>query len=264
LDALTTRREGRSGELGGNGCVAATPPAILDLDPGFLLVRVASDGASDSEICAAAWGWFTSFWEPVAQYATGELFYPVETRPGAAGANHYSHSNEAGAFHTDGALLPRPPDVAALVCLSPADRGGETILVDGTHLARNLLDDDQRACLRRAHPFASEEDASAEHPVERPVLTFQQDRPRWCYLRRYIEAAYCGSAKGMPGDLRRSLDVIDRHAGSDANQQAFRLARGELLVWDNRRFFHGRRSFVEAVSKRRLRRIYGRQQGSQA
>jgi alpha-ketoglutarate-dependent taurine dioxygenase len=53
------------------------------------------------------------------------------------------------------------------------------------------------------------------------------------------------------------MDAVDRLAAAGSSQTEALLVRGQLLVWDNRRFLHGRRSFRDVIGRRRLRRMYG-------
>jgi hypothetical protein len=196
----------------------------------------------------------------VPQYSTGELIYPVEvTETVGSGASHYSQSRAAGGFHTDGTLLPEAPEIAALLGLSHADVGGETVLMDGRTLYDALLalGDRHVETLAREQPFDLMGQSATAPTKRQRILVHHDNRVELHYLRYYIERGYARLGELVPDALRAAMDALDGLAADEAYQQPALLRRGDLLVWDNRRFLHGRRDFVEIQRRRRLRRMYG-------
>lgn len=216
------------------------------------------DRLSDHEMTVATWNLLTLLARPVSQYETGELIYPVEVRPGGDGASHYSATTASGGLHTDGSLLPKPPDVALLVCLAAADAGGETILVDTDavygHLEQTAPELVETLC--RPQPFLAP-DRRTGGPQWAPVLRFADDGAvRMRYLRRYLESGWLSAAGAVPLELTAAMDAIDHFTMAEENQTAYLLRRGEALLWRNERYIHGRRAFTEHSSARRLVRMY--------
>jgi hypothetical protein len=229
-------------------------------EPGAVVVDFDVRDATDDEVTSVGWNFFTCLCTPVPQYRTGELIYPVEVADVAPGESHYSRSSDSGNLHTDGTFLPRPPDVAALLCLSSAQSGGETILIDGRELIAELRsrNPDAVAILSRDHPFDCLGQLPGYETRRQPIFTESGRGFVLRYLRKYIEQGYAKTGKDVPAGLTDALDQLDALASDEARQDAVRLARGQMLVFDNHRFLHGRRAFSEAKGRRRrLRRIYG-------
>ena len=226
-------------------------------EPGWAWLSFGASSAGDANaMCGAAWNLFTALCCPIAQYSSGELACFVEVAEGGAGATHYSNSNRDGAFHTDGTLLETAPDVVGLFCLSHADQGGDTVLIDIQRLLRDAELHSYSALLGRAHTFSSIEPArGCIQSQTNPILTL--DPPRIRYLRLYLEDDYRNRDQQLPRELREAMDVLDRLAADPEHQLAMPLRPGQVLLWDNRRFLHGRRAFAERERRRRLARFYG-------
>ncbi|MFJ3928935.1 TauD/TfdA family dioxygenase [Streptomyces sp. NPDC090029] len=226
---------------------------------GWTVVDTGLDDLVDDDLCSAVWNLFTTLCRPVPQYRTGELIYPVEVSgaPSLA-SSHYSSSNRTGGFHTDGTLLDAAPHVAMLAGLSSADEGGETVLVDAHRLVDTM---DERtpellSVLEAPQPFHSGD--STDDPVMlHPVISRSGPHLEVHYLRRYIEQGHGIQGQRMDEKLIDALETWDELIAEPAFQQPVLLERGQVLLWDNRRFVHGRTPFTERLSRRRLRRAYG-------
>ena len=96
---------------------------LLGESPGYALVDLALSDASEL-LCRAAWNLLTTLFLPVAQYVTGEVFFPVEAAETQPSHSPFSMSRSDVSFHTDGTFLPAAPDILALLSLTAADGGG--------------------------------------------------------------------------------------------------------------------------------------------
>jgi alpha-ketoglutarate-dependent taurine dioxygenase len=230
----------------------------MELGESGTAVAAISPDLDDHSLSVVAWNLIALLSKPVPQYDSGELVFAVEVRSGEAGSSHYSASNSSKGLHTDGSLLPQPPDLGALLCLSPAAEGGETVLVDVQLLVDGLSASDPALVelLEKPHPFATEDQGLGIRQWA-PVLTATSTGARLRYLRRYLAAGWQRAAKPAPDRLAEAFDIIDSIAEDPENQIAYPLDRGEVLIWRNFRFIHGRRPFTEQDRRRRLVRIYG-------
>lgn len=227
---------------------------------GAVVIEFAAEEATDDEITSVGWNFLTCFCAPVPQYRSGELIYPVEVTDDAPGESHYSRSSDSGNLHTDGTFLPRPPDVAALLCLSAAGKGGETVLVDGHELVPELRSRNAGAVeiLSREHPFDCLGQLPGYETRRQPIVSQTEGGYVLRYLRRYIEQGYAKEGEAIPAELAEAMDELDALTADEARQDPVRLERGQMLVFDNHRFLHGRHAFSEDEGqRRRLRRIYG-------
>lgn len=257
LDAWPTRAPSGTGEALDAAC-AHIAHEIRE-NQGWLMVDTGLAGLGDELLCSAVWNLFTTLGRPVPQYRTGELFYPVEVSGAPVlASSHYSSSNLTGGFHTDGTLLDVAPHVAMLAGLSAADEGGETVLVDAVRLVEALTEraPEHLPPLEEVQPFHSGD--SAEDPVMlHPILSRSGPRLEVHYLRRYIEQGHALQGRAMDDKLVAALDVWDGLIADPLLQTPVLIDRGQVLLWDNFRFVHGRTPFTEHRSRRRLRRAYG-------
>lgn len=226
---------------------------------GFTVVDTGLAGLADDLLCSAVWNLFTALCRPVPQYRTGELVYPVEVSSSPSlGSSHYSSSNRTGGYHTDGTLLDVTPHVAMLAGLSTADEGGETVLVDGHALVDRMAQatPELLGLLQSPHPFHSG-DGDRDPVVEHQIVDRSAGRPRIRYLRRYIDQGYAWRGGEVDEKLTSALDAWDELITVPELRTPVLIERGQILLWDNFRFVHGRTPFVERTCRRRLRRAYG-------
>ncbi|MFF5780761.1 TauD/TfdA family dioxygenase [Streptomyces virginiae] len=226
---------------------------------GWLVVDTGLVGLDDEQLCSASWNLFTALCRPVPQYRSGELMYPVEVSAAPTlASSHYSSSSRTGGFHTDGTLLDAAPDLAMLAGLSAADEGGETVLVDAGRLVEALAESapDLLSLLEEPHPFHSGDNAGDPVMLHR-IVSRTASRTEVRYLRRYIEQGHRTQGRAMEDKLVAALDAWEQLIADPAHQASVLIGRGQLLLWDNFRFVHGRTPFTERLHRRRLRRGYG-------
>ena len=140
-------------------------------------------------------------------------------------------SRDGVAPHTEGSSLPRPPQMLYLVCARPAARGGETILVNGDTVHRDLEATDPEALAVLSRPGAVGF-GTAGHRA--PV--FEAPAPGTLTMRYrdddLIEIA--PSDRWAWGQLRAA---VTRH------QLRYRFRQGQGVLIDNTRWLHGRGGF---------------------
>jgi alpha-ketoglutarate-dependent taurine dioxygenase len=232
---------------------------LLRDQPGYAVVDTRLSDATDDAVCSAAWNLFTTLWRPIPQYRSGELLFPVEVVPDAPGKS-LSQTNASGVFHTDGTVLPEPPDVAALFCLSSADEGGETVLVDGEALRESIAmkGDGLIEALFAEHPVDCHGQSPDVDVRWQPTAKRGDDgHLHLRYLRRYIEEGYEKVGREIPSATKAAFDHVDGFAAATEHQIPVALSRGQLLLFCNYRFLHGRHAFRDGSKRRRLRRAYG-------
>ena len=217
--------------------------------PGYVVVEVAgADELPDETLISAGWNLFTMLCAPVPQYSGGELVSSIRlTAAARPGVSHYATSHATGDYHTDGAEMAVPPEVTGLLCVSAAAFGGETLLMDGRKLIAEMSAE-SHAVLSLPLWFHSGVDGSPER--HEPVLNGRGLR----YLRRYVEEGHRRRGVEPP---TAALDELDRLTSREDLQLPVLLRRGQLLMWDNPRFVHGRWPFTENGSQRWLVRMYG-------
>lgn len=150
-------------------------------------------------------------------------------RPIAQGRSFAASSGPAP-LHTDSQLWRgRPAELQLTYCLRPADRDGESLLVDGYALADRL---------------------AAERPAELAALITEPRCLPFVFghvfgptlARRSDRHVITHSPRPEPGD--RIASIMER-ALADAPQRSVRLEAGQALLVDNHRMLHGRRAFED-------------------
>jgi gamma-butyrobetaine dioxygenase len=161
-------------------------------------------------------------------------------------------------LHTDLPNQEVPPGFQFLHCLANEAAGGGSLFADGFALA-----EDFRAEAPEAFRLLSEvaipfrfHDRDADIRTHAPVITLDRmgavSEIRW---NAHIAASFDMPADMMPAyyGAYRKFMAMTRDA---AYQITFKLAAGEMIVFDNRRVLHGREAFDPATGFRHLHGCY--------
>jgi gamma-butyrobetaine dioxygenase len=161
-------------------------------------------------------------------------------------------------LHTDNPYREPVPGFQALHALTVSPDGGESLFADGFALAEHVRDtrpDDFALLSQTAVPFHYRS-PNAELYAERPLIQIS-----------------CGGRIGAVHYNSRSIAPLDPSSPNTADyysayrrfaallreprhQLRFRLAAGEIVVFDNQRILHGRTAFSAARHPRHLRGCY--------
>jgi hypothetical protein len=149
--------------------------------------------------------------------------------------------------HTDRSGIPEPPRLMLLVCASPADQGGDSLLVDARQVHADLGAHQRQAADLLAEPrtafFGAGDGAGGghvtqvftAHPAGRVSARLRQDSlARWSPL--------------LQPHLSHLHSALTRH------QRLLRLTAGQAYLLDNTRWLHGRTAFA---GRRRCWRVLG-------
>ncbi|XKK40067.1 TauD/TfdA family dioxygenase [Nocardiopsis sp. ARC36] len=157
----------------------------------------------------------------------------LHARNGSAEAGQRGFTDSELLPHTERSCLPTPPRLVMLVCLTPADHGGESVLVDGRAVAEELSDSAPEtwsalSALRTAYFGGSAGYVGA---------VFEPAAPERWTIRLRLDELVRFAPHAVP-HVEILREVIDRHTMS------LHLGRGQGFVLDNTRWLHGRRSFT--------------------
>jgi len=144
-------------------------------------------------------------------------------------------SQEAMSAHTDDASV----DIIAWYCQSPASEGGESVCVDTRRLP--ILND----------PVGSEK--LTQIMVKRPREDDWTKAQLWPLLnrRRVYYAPWLVDREGLREEQEDLLGRFEKELG-EVEKYTVKLGESDALFIDNRRILHGRNSFSENESVRRL------------
>ncbi|MEU8919483.1 TauD/TfdA family dioxygenase [Kitasatospora sp. NPDC048545] len=136
--------------------------------------------------------------------------------------------------HTDGTQVAEPPRLVLLACQVAARSGGETVLVDGNNVLREMASAHPDAFSALTQPRAAYFGGAAGHFA--PVLR-QVGDGRW-QIRLRLDPGLARFSPDAEPHLPALRDVVRRHA------QTILLRPGQALLIDNERTLHGRSAFT--------------------
>jgi gamma-butyrobetaine dioxygenase len=173
----------------------------------------------------------------------------VEARP-----NNLAYTDRALQPHTDNPYRDPVPGLQILACLQSDAPGGETILVDGFMLAKQLQAEDPDGfgllaghCARFAYSGAH----GVRLEAKKPMIELGTDGELVAIRFNNRSAA---PLVDVPYD--RMADYYAAYRGlaelveAPAYHLSFRLAPGELVLFDNLRILHGREAFGPGGGRR--------------
>lgn len=170
-------------------------------------------------------------------------------------------SNNRPGIHTDGSGLPDAEiHVMGLLCIRPAFRGGESILVNALDVFDSLPNDVQEHLLTRHFVRQSPYDKNDPNPVRRPI--YQQYSTAIYtglgirYHRSRIEGGHQRVSEPLtPRDLE-VLDLLDQRLNDPKYRRDFMLRSGDLLLLNNMLLCHDRYAFEDKGAPRYLERYW--------
>ncbi len=172
--------------------------------------------------------------------------------------NNLAYTPVALPLHSDLPNQEVPPGFQFLHCLANHAEGGGSIFADGFALAEDLRAQDAEAFRLLCEvpiPFRFYDEAY-DIRVRKPVITLD-DAGQLLEIRynAHIAAIFDMSAEIMPAYYRayRAFMGLTR---DPRYRLSFKLERGEMVVFDNRRVLHGREAFDPATGYRHLHGCY--------
>ncbi|XP_069761392.1 gamma-butyrobetaine dioxygenase [Narcine bancroftii] len=165
-------------------------------------------------------------------------------------ANNVAYTSGELSLHTDYPALHHPPGIQFLHCIKQTEVGGETIIVDGFHVANQL---------RRVNPKAFQILTSV-------LVDFTDTGVDYCDFslqskNKIIDLDHRGNVVQINFNNATRDSVLDLPAEQvrpflsalkdfvllmykPANLVAFKMEPGNILTFDNSRLLHGRRSYI--------------------
>jgi hypothetical protein len=192
------------------------------------------------------WVLALSLGQVIAQNANGEVIGAV-----AAVADGNDNgidkrgyvSNAELRFHCDGG------DVASLLCVRQAPKGGSNALVSMVSIHNTMVDEcpeHLRTLYRGLRMYMRKEgDLEADQLPKRPLFYPQTDHVlSWVNLR-LMELPYEAAGEPMPVDERAALNALEEIAERPENKLNLRLQPGDMLLTHNFVCMHKRSSFTD-------------------
>jgi hypothetical protein len=187
--------------------------------------------------------------EPLVQNSDGDRVIAVYARPGnrrIIDGARYHQSREGGGPHTDNVNIPEPWEHLVFSCIRPAAIGGESILIDGFAVHRELRRVPEALRILE-RPFSWEYRGINDGVFEAPIVAYDAaGRPHFRYLRKYLESAHARAGAPLSDQQVWALDVLDATLDRAELQWRTHLAGGEILVTVDSQVFHARTAFADA------------------
>jgi alpha-ketoglutarate-dependent taurine dioxygenase len=170
----------------------------------------------------------------------------------------YSSNGAFFAAHTDGLVGAHPPQFVALLCDHPGRVAAPTFFLDTTRvlalMARHAPT--SLAVLRRLDQvFISRGGSEYRRPVIESNPLDGEDIMNITFGRAYLRPARHLEGNGQAPHQVESVTAFQAllSCAEDVGMTTHEWQRGDLLVWDNHRFVHGRGDATAAVGRRLIR-----------
>jgi hypothetical protein len=213
--------------------------------PGFVvLCGVPVDAMSDELCVATLFALGRCLGRPVSQDSTGTFVARVEDKKAdISDATQRGHRSSAALpFHVD------RTDVIGLLCVQPAENGGDSQLASA-HAVHRLLSERQPTLLQELYRELPHDRRGEQHPGEAswiPLSVFSELDGRIVsrYVRRFIDGSQrFEDAPRLTDRQQEALDAVDAILAEPGVALEMRLARGELQLIDNYSVWHARSAF---------------------
>lgn len=227
----------------------------VDSGLGLVFLRPIDPSFGDEERAALSWCLAKALGSPLPQDAEGRLVVQVydrdRTRRIADGAR-YHQTHEGGYIHTDNVNLPEAWEYLVFSCIRPVHAGGESIFVNGSALYETLRTEYPDALQSLEQPFWWEYRGFSNNFYSAPIITYGPDgRPRFRYLRAYLESAHARAGETLTELQHYALDVLDALLSDSELQLRYTFKAGESMIARDDRILHGRTVFADPVGVER-------------
>lgn len=176
----------------------------------------------------------SSLGEILPQNSEGEknvLVYNRDSHRTVLNGARFHQTSEGGFFHTDNANTPHPWDFVILSCLSTAETGGESILVNGVKVYEELKNQFPDILVELEKNFFWEERGISNNIFPAPILSYHSDgKPHFRYLRPYMEAAHLKARHPLTTAQIQALEILETLFKKPDFQFRYKLEVGDILI----------------------------------
>ena len=201
--------------------------------------------------------------EPLIQNSEKEKYIKVYDRSRKLSMHkgaRYHQTREGGSIHTDNVNITEHWDYLMFSCLSKAEVGGETILVNSNEVYDLLNKNFKFAKKILSQNFFWEKRGVDTSLYKAPIIKRINDFVKFRYLRPYLESAHLKAKKPLTKNQLYALDVLDAILESSALQYRFNMEKGDILFNLDSEVLHGRTSFSDNLNSLPLDKISNKNQ----
>ncbi|MER6526100.1 TauD/TfdA family dioxygenase [Streptomyces sp. NPDC001508] len=181
--------------------------------------------------------------------------------PAVSGEERHRAQNQRSEMllHTDASAQQAPPDIVGLACVANEGNGGGSVLVAVDDIVKRMCQDGQKrtiGLLQNDFPYIHPQ--RTERPATlAPVLRDLGDGHFHVrYRKENLETGKALCPDALTEDTWAAAKLFARYLEADSRPQTtLRLQRGDYLLFDNRRYLHGRAA-IDPAAYRLLKRTY--------
>ncbi len=176
--------------------------------------------------------------EPMVDARSQDTIFEVKISKRKQFFKSYANSNYYFSLHTDCSDFATIPDGLVMLCVHPAEQGGESIFIHLTDMLSNLTEQEIAFLLDKQWLFRNQ---------HRSILSLDESGYRICYNRIMMEG-YASLTDEELSFLDNFDKLLVEHAIS------YKLQANDLVLCNNHKLLHGRTDFDED-SNRLIKRI---------
>jgi alpha-ketoglutarate-dependent taurine dioxygenase len=217
-------------------------------------IAIPTDRASD-----IFWFIHSHLFRPVAQSRAETMIVDVKTEGKSTPLTKYHKTSDGFHFHTDGTYS-LPPRYITLACVTQADAGGDSFVIDIPSLLPEIAQKPDLYELLSNFRFCFKSTWNDEATVlYKKILELNADGSleRINYFRNTIEAGHQLANKPLTTEQTAALNYLDMLFFKHISDIRFQLKAGDFLIVDNHKMIHGRMPFKEQNHQRHLLRMWG-------
>ncbi|MBT4776006.1 MAG: TauD/TfdA family dioxygenase [Crocinitomicaceae bacterium] len=223
----------------------------LTKSPGVLLFKLGNYHLTDKQLKSLYYAIAQGLGQLNSRY--GELFEVRDRNlDHTKEAIPVSKTSASTGFHTDSTALSYSPDIVGLLCLQPAEIGGESIFANAHDLLQWMQNYYPESVQVLSEPIirdvitpGSKADIEAIKKNRFPVFSFDNDLFQFRYMRYWIITGHQRSQTFISPELIKALDRIDEYFQIKDNLFYYKMEQGDMLFINNHFICHNRTKYED-------------------
>lgn len=245
---------------------------ILSQGPRFVLIdRLPMEELSDAQATQIYWLLSSMISSPVAQKLDGSMVFEVKDtgRSATPGSGvRPAETNAEQSIHNDNAFNEAAPDVVGLLCLRPAQEGGESRVMSFYTAHNELLRNRPEVLKRLYQPFPHDRQKEHWQDEEKilrvPIFSYENHELLARFSPHPIQNAYQLLGEKMDERTSLALSTMREICNESKISVSFTMERGQIQYVNNRQIGHSRTGFrdhSDPALKRHMVRLWLRHTG---
>ncbi|MGW4125375.1 TauD/TfdA family dioxygenase [Nocardia sp. NPDC004711] len=181
--------------------------------------------------------------------------------PVATGEARHKAQNQRSEMllHTDASAQHEPPDIVGLACAANDGEGGGSVLVAIDDIVERMRQHGEESGIRLLHndfPYIHPQRTDRPATLAPVLRDLGSGHLHVRYRKENLETGKSLAPDAVTDEAWAALDLFAHFLEDDTRPQTtLRLHRGDYLLFDNRRYLHGRGA-IDPTAYRLLKRTY--------